>query len=502
MPEINPLALSFGGTAGVGGQAGAAQIFDTSKLAETVGKQVKEQQAEKVAKAKENDQKVKDLKELINPKLAKTNWGSAWTNEMRPKFDALHKKIVDGINTATAKDIAEWKLEEQEMIFELHAQDAAWANIQKLKADNKATQKIPGLYESNQKELDSYENPTKEDLAPYDGSYLKYYSAHHPQVDFDIQTIDLGEDAAKIASKIGLTMQPATFTKIEGSGGKQEGIWQSRPAKIEDEDGYRFTLENHYDEIKNVKTKSGQKVFELYPDAKSYADAMMGFSPQRDKSQVIGVEKYAKGKGGGGMFETKQGTILTDPKPVSGLIYTLPSGESTSVDFNGINAMISFSSRTGVPKTKMITDPQSGGKMEISITDPILFNPGSGWQVGGQEVKLLKAYDKNGNEIDKKYTFNDIQKAFKADYRNLKEIITQWGGSEDNVDAIVKDAIDKQALALRTKLEKEKGTKSDTKKPEEKKGEKTIVKKGYNSKTNQTQFIYSDGTKEIVDGKK
>lgn len=29
---------------------------------------------------------------------------------------------------------------------------------------------------------------------------------------------------------------------------------------------------------------------------------------------------------------------------------------------------------------------------------------------------------------------------------------------------------------------------------------KTVVKKGYNAKTNQTQFIYSDGSKEIVDG--
>jgi len=31
---------------------------------------------------------------------------------------------------------------------------------------------------------------------------------------------------------------------------------------------------------------------------------------------------------------------------------------------------------------------------------------------------------------------------------------------------------------------------------------KSVVKKGYNPKTNQTQFIYSDGTKEIVEGKK
>lgn len=30
---------------------------------------------------------------------------------------------------------------------------------------------------------------------------------------------------------------------------------------------------------------------------------------------------------------------------------------------------------------------------------------------------------------------------------------------------------------------------------------KTVVKKGYNAKTNQTQLIYSDGTKEIVDGR-
>ena len=31
---------------------------------------------------------------------------------------------------------------------------------------------------------------------------------------------------------------------------------------------------------------------------------------------------------------------------------------------------------------------------------------------------------------------------------------------------------------------------------------KTVVKKGYNPKTNQTQLIYSDGSKEIVDGKR
>lgn len=31
---------------------------------------------------------------------------------------------------------------------------------------------------------------------------------------------------------------------------------------------------------------------------------------------------------------------------------------------------------------------------------------------------------------------------------------------------------------------------------------KTVVRKGYNSKTNQTQFVYSDGSKEIVEGKK
>jgi hypothetical protein len=33
------------------------------------------------------------------------------------------------------------------------------------------------------------------------------------------------------------------------------------------------------------------------------------------------------------------------------------------------------------------------------------------------------------------------------------------------------------------------------------KGNKTVVKKGYNPKTNQTQLIYSDGTKEIVEGR-
>lgn len=38
--------------------------------------------------------------------------------------------------------------------------------------------------------------------------------------------------------------------------------------------------------------------------------------------------------------------------------------------------------------------------------------------------------------------------------------------------------------------------------PAQVKTEKTVVKKGYNPATNQTQFIYSDGTSEIVDGKK
>ncbi len=33
-------------------------------------------------------------------------------------------------------------------------------------------------------------------------------------------------------------------------------------------------------------------------------------------------------------------------------------------------------------------------------------------------------------------------------------------------------------------------------------GEKRIVKRGYNPKTDQTQFVYSDGTKEVVNGKK
>ena len=39
-----------------------------------------------------------------------------------------------------------------------------------------------------------------------------------------------------------------------------------------------------------------------------------------------------------------------------------------------------------------------------------------------------------------------------------------------------------------------------TKSPQE--GEKSVVRKGYNPKTNKTQLIYSDGTKEIVDGKR
>lgn len=38
-------------------------------------------------------------------------------------------------------------------------------------------------------------------------------------------------------------------------------------------------------------------------------------------------------------------------------------------------------------------------------------------------------------------------------------------------------------------------------KNQQEKAQKTIIKKGYNPKTNQTQFIYSDGTKEIKDGK-
>jgi len=38
--------------------------------------------------------------------------------------------------------------------------------------------------------------------------------------------------------------------------------------------------------------------------------------------------------------------------------------------------------------------------------------------------------------------------------------------------------------------------------PDSAKAKKTIIKKGYNPTTNQTQFVYSDGTKEIVQGRK
>lgn len=45
------------------------------------------------------------------------------------------------------------------------------------------------------------------------------------------------------------------------------------------------------------------------------------------------------------------------------------------------------------------------------------------------------------------------------------------------------------------------GVKNPAKKSEVKPSGKTVVKKGYNKNTNQTQLIYSDGSKEIVNGK-
>jgi len=90
------------------------------------------------------------------------------------------------------------------------------------------------------------------------------------------------------------------------------------------------------------------------------------------------------------------------------------------------------------------------------------------------------------------------RRAFEATQLDLK--------NDDNVNRqIIRDKLN-AAKALLTKTQNAKrnfdkyGDFTDS--PESTESGKTVVKKGYNASTNQTQLIYSDGSKEVVEGKR
>lgn len=125
-------------------------------------------------------------------------------------------------------------------------------------------------------------------------------------------------------------------------------------------------------------------------------------------------------------------------------------------------------------------------KLQDYVTNEM--NPAEQGAFVKQMIKIASRVKKTSKEQNMKFV-----KQFIAPTKRLKErdpetyyaLTREHGLSDAEVDALHQGE-------------------SSTHKPKAKMLEnnsKTVIKKGYNSKTNQTQFIYSDGSKEIVEGR-
>ena len=149
---------------------------------------------------------------------------------------------------------------------------------------------------------------------------------------------------------------------------------------------------------------------------------------------------------------------------------------------NGIGAGDITKVEKGKGKELFATVPLFDSKMEVIIDK----------ESGEPKAKVIKIRDEFGKYNKKSLANSTVTLIYEASQIKNKTSPVEdlTGDPNNNVVAGTKGA------------NKTSTTSSNSSSSKKSAPQKTVVKKGYNSKTNQTQLIYSDGSKEIVNGKR
>ena len=147
---------------------------------------------------------------------------------------------------------------------------------------------------------------------------------------------------------------------------------------------------------------------------------------------------------------------------------------------------------------KRIYNPDGSIDALVSLNTPSLDDAGN--VVFERKDIKVNAFDKEGNPT---YQNSNL-------YNSIQEYATKKGKSYANISGQevgsgkpnVTPTTAKNNPGFKGNNNNQNPTNSNSSSSKKSAPQKTVVKKGYNSKTNQTQLIYSDGSKEIVNGKR
>lgn len=147
---------------------------------------------------------------------------------------------------------------------------------------------------------------------------------------------------------------------------------------------------------------------------------------------------------------------------------------------------------------KKIYNPDGSIDALVSLNTPSLDYAGN--VVFERKDIKVNAFDKEGNPT---YQNSNL-------YNSIQEYATKKGKSYANISGQevgsgkpnVTPTTAKNNPGFKGNNNNQNPTNSNSSSSKKSAPQKTVVKKGYNSKTNQTQLIYSDGSKEIVNGKR
>lgn len=160
-------------------------------------------------------------------------------------------------------------------------------------------------------------------------------------------------------------------------------------------------------------------------------------------------------------------------------------------DTEFINTVISSANGLGVAD---IVKVEKGNGQELFITVPLFDNKGGILVDENKQPKTerIPVRASNGGYNKNALANSSITYMYEANQKKngISPVRDLNGQPNSNVKAGTKTT------------NKTSTTNSNSSSSKKSAPQKTVVKKGYNSKTNQTQLIYSDGSKEIVNGKR
>lgn len=160
-------------------------------------------------------------------------------------------------------------------------------------------------------------------------------------------------------------------------------------------------------------------------------------------------------------------------------------------DTEFINTVISSANGLGVAD---IVKVEKGNGQELFITVPLFDNKGGILVDENKQPKTerIPVRARNGGYNKNALANSSITYMYEANQKKngISPVRDLNGQPNSNVKAGTKTT------------NKTSTTNSNSSSSKKSAPQKTVVKKGYNSKTNQTQLIYSDGSKEIVNGKR